>query len=183
MSAYLKTLGLHVYFATTKKTYFVNAKYIEANTQALDAIKQTLSKDYLSMVSHCDSAFAVWNTLISLKLQTMKYVEKKSSEDESDDACYMVQENDSLEVNSDTQLDDCATISSNDDHDSMDVDALKQTLSKKYLYIVSHCDSAFTVWNTLTSLKLQMTNHVEKEPLVMSLMKLAIWSKGLTPLR
>ena len=31
MSAYLKTLGLHVYLATTKKAYFGNAKYIEAN--------------------------------------------------------------------------------------------------------------------------------------------------------
>jgi len=31
MSAYLKTLGLHVYLATTKKTYFGNDKYIEAN--------------------------------------------------------------------------------------------------------------------------------------------------------
>jgi len=31
MSAYLKALGLHVYLVTTKKTYFGNAKYIEAN--------------------------------------------------------------------------------------------------------------------------------------------------------
>jgi len=31
MSAYVKALGLHVYLATTKKTYFDNAKYIEAN--------------------------------------------------------------------------------------------------------------------------------------------------------
>jgi len=27
---------------------------------------------------------------------------------------------------------------------------------------VSHCDSAFVVWNTLTSPELQMTNYVEK---------------------
>ena len=40
--------------------------------------------------------------------------------DESDNACYMVQGNDSLEVYSDTHLDDSAT-SSNDDHDSKDV--------------------------------------------------------------
>ena len=45
MSAYLKILGLHVYLATTTKTYFGNAKYIEANAQALDALKHTLSKD------------------------------------------------------------------------------------------------------------------------------------------
>ena len=59
MSAYLKTLGLHVYLVTTKKTYFGNIKYIEANAQALDALKHTLSKEYLSIVSHCDSAFVV----------------------------------------------------------------------------------------------------------------------------
>ena len=31
MSTYLKTLGLHAYLATTKKTYFGDDKYIEAN--------------------------------------------------------------------------------------------------------------------------------------------------------
>ena len=46
MSAYLKALGLHVYLATTKKTYFGNAKYIEANAHALDALKHSLSKEY-----------------------------------------------------------------------------------------------------------------------------------------
>ena len=59
MGAYLKALGLHVYLATIKKIYFGNAKYIEANTQDLDALKHTLSKEYLSMISHCDSAFTV----------------------------------------------------------------------------------------------------------------------------
>jgi len=77
MSVYLKTLGLHIYLATTKKTYFGNAKYIEANAQALDALKHSLSKEYLSIASHCDSAFTVRNTLTSSKLQTTKYVEKK----------------------------------------------------------------------------------------------------------
>jgi len=42
------------------------------------------------MVSHCDSAFAVWNTLTSPKLQTSNIVEKESSEDESEQASYMV---------------------------------------------------------------------------------------------
>ena len=59
MSAYLKTLSLHVYLATIKKTYFGNAKYIEANAQALVALRNTFNKDYLSMVSHCDSVFVV----------------------------------------------------------------------------------------------------------------------------
>ena len=70
MSAYLKALVLHVYLATIKKTYFDNGKYIEANAQALDALNQTISKEHLPMVSHYDSAFAVWNTLTSPKLQT-----------------------------------------------------------------------------------------------------------------
>ena len=47
---YLKTLGLHVYLATTKKSYLDNDKHIEANAQALEALRQTLSKDYLSII-------------------------------------------------------------------------------------------------------------------------------------
>ena len=47
MSMCLKTLGMHVYLATIKKTYFGNDKYIEANAQALDALKHSLSKEYL----------------------------------------------------------------------------------------------------------------------------------------
>ena len=70
MSAYLKALSLHAYLAITKKPYFGNDKYIEATTQALDALKHSLSEEYLSMISHCDSAFAMWNTLTSPKLQT-----------------------------------------------------------------------------------------------------------------
>ena len=77
----------------------------------LDVLKHTLSKEYLSMVSHCDSAVAMWNTLTSPTLQTMKQVEKESSEDESEQAYYMIQGNDSLEVNLDTQLDDSASSS------------------------------------------------------------------------
>jgi len=70
MSAYLKALGLHVYLATNKKTYIGNDKYIEVNAQAQDALKHSLSKEYLSMISNCDSSFAVWNTLTSSKVQT-----------------------------------------------------------------------------------------------------------------
>jgi len=59
MSTYLKALRLYVYLATIKKSYLDNDKYIEANTQALETLRHTLSKDNLSIVSHCDSAFAV----------------------------------------------------------------------------------------------------------------------------
>ena len=127
MSAYLKALGLHVYLATIKKSYLDNNKHIKANAQALEALRNTLSKEYLSMVSYCDSAFAVWNTLTSPALQTTKYVEEESSGDESDQPCYIVQGNDSLEVNSNTHLDDCAS-SSNDDYNSMDADTLNEEL-------------------------------------------------------
>ena len=58
--------------------------------QALMALRNTLSKEYLSMVSHYDSVFAVWNTLTSPKLQTTKYVEEESSGEESEQPCYMV---------------------------------------------------------------------------------------------
>ena len=44
MSSYLKALGLHIYLATIKKTYFGNDKYIEVNAQVIDALKQTLGK-------------------------------------------------------------------------------------------------------------------------------------------
>ena len=59
MSAYLKALGLHVCLATTKSSYISNGKYTEGNAQILIAIRQSLSKEYLSMISHCDSAFVV----------------------------------------------------------------------------------------------------------------------------
>jgi len=49
MSAYLKALGLHVYLTTTKKSYVDNDKYLEANAQAMEVLKQSLSKNYLSM--------------------------------------------------------------------------------------------------------------------------------------
>ena len=55
MGAYLNAL-VHVYLVTTKKSYLDNDKYIQANTQVLEALRHTLSKDYLSIISHCDSA-------------------------------------------------------------------------------------------------------------------------------
>ena len=84
MSMYLKIIGLHVFLAATKKSYLGNIKHTEANAQALTALRSTLNKKYLMMVSHCDFAFAVWNTLTSPKLQTPNIVEKESSEAESE---------------------------------------------------------------------------------------------------
>ena len=90
MHAYLKDIGLHVYLATTKKSYLGSDKYREANTQAIEALRHTLSKDHISLISHCDSAFAVWNTLISPKEQAQHILEREPRRDESDQACYMV---------------------------------------------------------------------------------------------
>jgi len=69
-----------------KKSYLDNDKHIEVNAQALVALRHTLSKDHFFIVSHCDSAFAVWNTLTSPELQTTNNVEKESSGEESDQA-------------------------------------------------------------------------------------------------
>ena len=39
MSMCLKTLEMHDYLAATKKSYFDNSKHIEANAQALEALR------------------------------------------------------------------------------------------------------------------------------------------------
>ena len=45
MSMYLKTLGMHVYLAATKKSYLGNSKHIKTNAQALEALRCTLTKN------------------------------------------------------------------------------------------------------------------------------------------
>ena len=78
-------------------------------------------------------SFSLWLRLCSVehfdspKLQTSNIVEEESSGDESDQPYYMVLGNDSLEVNSDTHLDDCASSSCSDDY--VDADALNEELS------------------------------------------------------
>ena len=98
MSAYLKTLRLHVYLYITKKSYVDNGKYMKANAHAMDTLKHTLCKEHLSLVFHCDSVFEVWNTLISHKEQASNISERESIRGEFDQTCYMVQGNNSLEV-------------------------------------------------------------------------------------
>ena len=56
---YLKALGIHVYFAINKNSYFINDKHLEANTKVIHALKSTLNDDYLCRVSNFDSAFVV----------------------------------------------------------------------------------------------------------------------------
>jgi len=91
MCAHLKALGLHVYFAATKKSYLGNSKHKNANAQTLKALRKSLSKEYLNIVFHCDSAFTVWNILTSPELQTSINDEEKSSGEESDQYCFIVQ--------------------------------------------------------------------------------------------
>jgi len=50
----------------------------------LHVFRKTLSKDHLSIVSHCDSAFTMWNTLVSPKEQASPYDEIEPIVDESD---------------------------------------------------------------------------------------------------
>ena len=45
MSLYLKALGIHVYLATIKDSYFSNRKYLEANSKAIHALKSTLNDE------------------------------------------------------------------------------------------------------------------------------------------
>ena len=81
MSAYVKALGLHVYLATTKKSYIENGIYLKVNAQVMIVLKQTLSNTHLSMISNYDFIFLVWNTLISLKGQDSNNLESEFSED------------------------------------------------------------------------------------------------------
>ena len=66
MSMYLKALGIYVYLATIKDSYCLNDKYFEANVKAIHALKSTLNDEYLSKIANFDSAFVVWNTIVSL---------------------------------------------------------------------------------------------------------------------
>ena len=67
----------------------------------------------------------MWNTLTSSKLQLSIQTEDESS-GESEQQCYMVQGNDSLEVHSKTQSDDDCASSSNE---YIDANALNEELS------------------------------------------------------
>ena len=114
----LKTLGLHVFLAATKKCYLGNYKHIGANAQALEAIRSTLSKEYLLRVSNIDSAFAVWNMLTTTTTSKLQLqIQPEESSGESDSQCFMIQGNDSLEVQSESLL-DCLLYTSPSPRDS-----------------------------------------------------------------
>ena len=72
------------------KNFSIICENLLEKYQVLKKKSFKLNKEYLSMISHCDSAFEVWNTLTSPELQTPNIVEKESSGDEFDQHCYMV---------------------------------------------------------------------------------------------
>ena len=80
----------------------------------------------IMLVSNYDSAFAVWNKLTTSKLQLPIQPEEESS-GESEPQCFMVQGNDSLEVYSESQLDDNDASSSSNEY--IDANTLNEELS------------------------------------------------------
>ena len=54
MSWHLKAIGWQVYLVVTKESFLGNGKHKKANAQALKALRKSLSKEYLNMVSHCN---------------------------------------------------------------------------------------------------------------------------------
>ena len=112
MSLYLKALGIHVYLATTNDAYCLNGKNIEANAKALHAIKSTLNDDYLSRISNIDSAFVAWNIITSLGEKDLYYAGSDSDVgSDTSNACFMVQGDDPLEVNSESDVRTCHMMS------------------------------------------------------------------------
>ena len=104
MSCHLKALCLHVYLAITKESYPNDSKHIKANAIALKALRASLDKSYLHVFSHYESA-SVWSILTSPELPKLIDKKRRSRRDKSDERCFMAQGNDSLEVQSETQLD------------------------------------------------------------------------------
>ena len=106
MSSHLKTLGHLVYQATTQESYPNHSKHKKANALALRA---SLSEHLLPVFDRYDSAFAVWSILTSPELPVIINKLRRSRRDKSDEHCLMVQGKNSLEVQSDSQLDDCSS--------------------------------------------------------------------------
>ena len=104
---YLKALGIHVYFATIKDAYCLIGKHLEANAKVIHALKSTLNDEYLYRISNFDSAFIVWNTIISLGEQKQYYAGSDSNDgSDASNMCYMVQGDDHFEVNSESELEE-----------------------------------------------------------------------------
>ena len=123
-----KSLGHLVYQATTKESFPNDSKHRKANALVLKTLRASLNKDLLHVFAHYNSAFAVWSILASPELPRIINKLRRSRRDKSDEHCLMVQGNDSLEVQSDSQLDDS---SSSYCHGSFEVQTLNMELAQK----------------------------------------------------
>ena len=109
MSCHLKSLGHLVYQATIKESYPNDSKHKKANALAIKTLRASLDKDLLHVFAHYDSAFAIWSILTSPELPKIINKLRRSRRDKSDEHCLIVQGNDSLEVQSESQLDDSSS--------------------------------------------------------------------------
>ena len=134
MSCHLKTLGHKVYHFTTKESYPNDSKHRKANALAFKTLRASLDKDLLYVFAHYDSAFAVWSILTSPELSKIIDKMRRSRRDKSDEHYFMVQGNDSLEVQSETQLD---ASSSSYCNECMDAQALNDELAKNCENLIS----------------------------------------------
>ena len=95
------------FFATAKDSYFLNDKHLKTNAKVIHALKSTLNDNYLCRVANLDSAFVVWNTIVSLGEQEQYYAGSDSDvESEASNIYYMVQGDNPVEVNSESELDE-----------------------------------------------------------------------------
>ena len=103
-------------------------------------------------VSNIDSAFVVWNKLTTTNTSKLQLpIQPEESSGESDSQCFMVQGNDSLEVHSETHLDDnddCASSS----NDYVDPHALNEELSLV-------CEKLIEKYNILKKKSLGINNE------------------------
>ena len=106
MSKHLKSLGHLVYQAITIESLPNSSKHKKGNSLALRTLRASLNEDLLYVFDHHDSAFTVWRILTSPELPVIINKLRRSRRDKSDEHCLMVQGKDSLEVHSDSQLDD-----------------------------------------------------------------------------
>jgi len=138
MSSHLKALGHLVYQATTIESFPNSSKHKKANALALKTLRASLNEDLLHVFAHYDSAFVVWSILTSPELPRIINKIRRSRRDMSEEHCLMVQGKNSLEVQSESQLDDC---SSSYCHGCFEVQKLNVELASKLENFVEKHDS------------------------------------------
>jgi len=135
MSSHLKSLGHLVYQASTQESFPNSSQHKKANALALRTLRASLNEDLVHVFDHYDTTFAVWSILTSPELPVIINKLRRSRRDMSEEHCFMVQGKDSLEVNSDSQLDDSSS---------------------------SFCHGCFEVQNLNVKLASKLENFVEK---------------------